>query len=100
VAESSERSAKSSAMPAFDWRCARRIFGEIEDDTEPVADMAYNLKIGRINHAETRCGFVASKQSRQAEYNRLTALPGVLPDGNVRWLSIAHANDGATKVAR
>jgi hypothetical protein len=55
-----------------------------------------------LSQREGPAGGGKTKQSRQAEYDRLTALPGVLPDsvGNVRWLSITHANDGATKLAR
>jgi hypothetical protein len=43
-------------MPAFNFSCARRIFREVEDDTEPVADIADDLKIRPFKHGtNSRC---------------------------------------------
>jgi hypothetical protein len=37
-------------MPAFNLSCGRRIFRKVEDDTEPVADVAHDLEIGLVTH--------------------------------------------------
>jgi hypothetical protein len=75
VSERSKRSARSAAMPAFDPGGARRIFCEVEDDAEPVAVLADDLKIRLVSHCTPRFAIVVSKQSRQAEYDRLPASP-------------------------
>jgi hypothetical protein len=50
LSESPERSSESPAMPAFNLSCAGRNFREVEDDAEPVADVAHHLEIGVIRH--------------------------------------------------
>ena len=64
MSESSERPARGPTMPAFNFSRARRIFREVEDDTEPVADIADDLKIGLFGHgANLRCCYTRPQKS-------------------------------------
>ncbi len=73
--------------------------GTVEDDPKPLTNFADNSEPWAcIRWAHNS----SSKQNRQAEYDRLTALPGVVRTWGkcpVRQ-SITHEGKGATKLAR
>src|SRR5258706_14620653 len=62
-------------MPTPYLGCSRRILRTVEDDPKPLTNFADNSEPWAcIRWAHNS----SSKQSRQAEYDRLTALPGVV----------------------
>src|SRR5258708_16903785 len=85
-------------MPTPDLGCSRRILRTVEDDPKPLTNFADNSEpwacIRRAHNS-------SSKQNRQAECDRLTALPRVVRTWRkcpVRQ-SITHEGKGATKLA-
>jgi hypothetical protein len=74
------------------------VFRKVENDPDGITDIADDFKFtAGFRHSQIR----SRKQSRQAEYDRLTALPGVCAG---RWAMsgaalIAHPDEAATKLA-
>jgi hypothetical protein len=51
-------------MSAFNFRRTRCVFGKIEGDTKPVADIAHNLEVELFGHGKLANAVTYSSQTK------------------------------------